>query len=97
MNGRKIIKWDEKAVTSFKENLDYVEGRWGFAAANSFGTQLLDIVEQLPDFPEMGRMENPEFGIRAFVFNKQITIFYKVNDKSINILKIHNNYQNQRF
>ena len=47
----------------------------------------------LAEFPEIGSLENKEYGIRCFVIVKQITLFYQVRDNTIILLNFYENRQ----
>jgi hypothetical protein len=47
----------------------------------------------LAEFPEIGSLENKEYGIRGFVIVKQITIFYQIRDNTIILLNFYDNRQ----
>jgi plasmid stabilization system protein ParE len=87
------IKWTKRASAGFEETFKYIEHEWGIKSAHRFIHKVNTLLNALKNQPEFGKIEVEEKGIRAFVFSRQNTIFYRVKGNKLVVLKIFDNRQ----
>ncbi|NVJ48533.1 MAG: type II toxin-antitoxin system RelE/ParE family toxin [Cytophagia bacterium] len=87
------VIWTEKATNDYLSNIEYLLRKWSQESASNFIDEVDSILELLivnPDaFPKTDYLE-----IRKVVIRKQISLFYKIVDDNIYILRLWNTYQN---
>lgn len=67
---------------------EYISGKFGALIVEAFERKLIDFLELLKNFPELGNVEVREKGIRGFQFSKQTRIFYRIKGNKIIILTL---------
>jgi len=87
------IFWSKRAEKSFESIITYLESNWGQHSVSLFVRKVIEFIEIISEFPEIGRLENKELAIRGLVIVKQITIFYQVQNGQIIILNFYDNRQ----
>lgn len=87
------VRWTKRADQKFANIIDYLNYEWGENSARSFAKTVINLLELLKEFPEIGGMENAEKNIRGFVIVKQLTLFYRVKKNEIIILNFFDNRQ----
>lgn len=88
-----IIIWSDEAIADYHQNIHYLESEWSAKVAREF----IDDVEVVIDLIKMHTKLYPltDFKeIRKAVIRKQITLFFKVKDEMIYLIRFWNNYQN---
>ena len=90
------IKWSKKSEKKFDLILDYLNDEFGQITTAKFVKKVFDFLTILAEFPEIGSLENKEYGIRGFVIVKQITLFYQVRDNTIILLNFYDNRQHPK-
>lgn len=90
------IKWSRKAEKKFDSILDYLNDEFGEITTAKFVKKVFDFLTILGEFPEIGSLENKEYGIRGFVIVKQITLFYQIRDSTIILLNFYDNRQHPK-
>ena len=88
------IKWSKRADKKFDKVILYLLEEWGDLTSQTFIQKVYGFIDTLPEFPEIGTIENQEKGIRGFTVVKQINVFYKVSGDNIIILDFFDNRQN---
>ena len=88
-----VVKWSRQADESFDNIIQYLTDEWGEKVTKAFVKRTFEFLDLPGDFPEIGSIENSEKQIRGFVLLKQLTVFYKVKNKSIVILNFYDNRQ----
>lgn len=87
------VIWTEKATNDYLSNIEYLLRKWSQESASNFIDEVDSILELLivnPDaFPKTDYLE-----IRKVVIRKQISLFYKIVDDNIYLLRLWNTYQN---
>jgi len=87
------VIWTEKAQNDYFQNIEYVLTKWTESVALNFINEVDSIIELIKTKPEAF----PDSGydqIRRAVIRKQISLFYKVIDNNIYLLRFWNTYQN---
>ena len=83
---------DFPASNDFKSNLNYLLEAWSVEEAIDFNDQVVNVIDLICDFPQLYPKTNyRELG--KAVINKRITLFYKVNNEEITLMRFWNNYQ----
>ncbi|MDX9853707.1 MAG: type II toxin-antitoxin system RelE/ParE family toxin [Tenuifilaceae bacterium] len=92
---RQII-WTEEAESDYSANIDYLIKEWTLKEAEEF----IEKTESLINLLMIGRVKHKvsKFeGIRECIVCKQITLFYRINEKNnIELLKFWNNYRDKK-
>jgi len=73
------IEWLYEAQCEFRDFLTYYKTRVGEKYARKFSEQILDAVEQLGSFPEMGVLRKDtlmgKYGFRALFINQYVCVY----------------------
>lgn len=87
------VIWTDTASNDYLSNIEYLLNKWSESSATSFINEVDAIIELLkvnPNaFPETDYLQ-----IRKAVIRKQISLFYKVINGNIYLLRFWNTYQN---
>ena len=89
------IFWSETAKLDYWKNIDYLLENWTTTEAKYF-------IEQVDEFLQLLENGNLEFepthykNVFRLVISKQITLFYRINQNQIELLRFWNNYQNPK-
>lgn len=81
-----IIKVSRRAEKSFRTIKDFIERKWGESVANAFEQKIIDFLDLLEIFPEIGTLEIAEKRIYGFQLTKQTRVFYRIETDKIIIL-----------
>ena len=85
------IRWSKRAEKKFDKIIEYLLIEWNEQVTKTFVKKVVDFIETLVDFPEIGTIENKRKAIRGFSIIKQISIFYRIDKKQIIILDSFDN------
>jgi plasmid stabilization system protein ParE len=88
------IKWSKRADKKFDKIIVYLLEEWGDLTSQTFIQKVFSFIDTLPEFPDIGTIENQKKGIRGFTIVKQINIFYRISGDTIVILDFFDNRQN---
>ena len=83
----------ERNYTSIRE---YIRRRWVNAASDAFHDRASKVVLLLSRHPEMGVLEVPEKGIRAFQLSALTRVFYRIKGDAIILLSFFDVRQHPR-
>ena len=87
------ILWSAESLSNLGDILTYLESNWTEREVSRFKAQLnrnLEIISQFPSiFPES--IAKP--GLRRAVLNKQVSIIYQIQEKSVLIAYLVDNRQ----
>ncbi len=86
------IAWSDEAVADYHQNIDYLLTRWTETSAITFIEEVdavLEIIKNQPDIYPLSDYRS----VRRAVIRKQITLFYKVEDDVIYLVRFWNTYQ----
>lgn len=87
------IIWSDEAITDYHQNIDYLEKEWSPQVAIDFIEDVEAVIELIKSHPELYPLTD-YLGIRRAVIRKQVTLFFKVRDKQVHLIRFWNNYQN---
>ena len=82
------------ARKTFQQNLRYLEEEWTFKEIQDFLEKTDEILEILKKAPYTFQEWEHDSSIRKIQVVKQITIFYCITNRSVEILVFWNNYKN---
>jgi plasmid stabilization system protein ParE len=87
---RKVVL-SKRATLRLEKLLRYLETEWSLKTKNEFIRKLDKSVEQIRLYPEIGLETGYIAGLRKYVVTKQISLYYKYNQKSVFIVTIFDN------
>lgn len=87
----KII-WSDEAIADYHQNIDYLLKEWSEQVAVEFIEDVEAVIELIKNHPELYPSTDHQ-GVRKALIRKQITLFFKVQDKEICLVRFWNNYQ----
>ena len=88
-----LTKRAEKNYRSIKE---YIIQEWGEKVGEAFEQKVIDFLDLLEDFPEIGTLELMDKMIYGFQLTKQIRLFYRIKRDKIIILSFFDVRQNPK-
>ena len=90
------IVWSKRANLKFDQIISYLIDKWGEKSAKQFIGRVFDFLEILPEFPEIGSVENKEKNIRGFTIVKQVNLYYRIQNDKIILILFFDNRQNPK-
>ena len=88
------ILWSDHALSELKDTVEYLENHWTEKELRNFAAILdhtIELISKTPEiFPSSFKREN----IRKAVVEKHNTLYYRVNENTIEILSLFSTYQN---
>jgi hypothetical protein len=87
------VYWSKMAKIDFWDNIEYLEEKWSISEVNQF----IDKTEHLIDLLKKGDVHfKPTAYLNTFQVPvlHQITLYYRVQNDTIELLRFWNNYQN---
>ena len=90
------VRWTKKARKSYFNILDYILANRSVKKAAEFNKKLSNRLLILQTFPQAGiNLRSPK-AYKRFVLTRHNSIIYRVKNKEIVILNIHDNRQNPK-
>jgi plasmid stabilization system protein ParE len=89
----KKIKWTKSASKSFNKTINYLEQEWSEKVAEKFVQKVYAFLLNLEEYPEIGKIEIEEKGIRGFVLSRHTTVLYRIKGNYIILLQFFDNRQ----
>lgn len=86
------IIWTDEAKKTFKSNTIYLKNNWSKNEVEKFVLEAFATIETIKKMPHIGKYD-AFFECNVLVVVKQITLFYKIEDKNIILLTFWNNRQ----
>ncbi len=86
------IVWSDDAVADYHQNIDFLLEKWSVQVAVEFMEDVETIIELVERQPEIYPLTDYQ-GIRKAVVRKQITLFFRLKDETIHLIRFWNNYQ----
>lgn len=86
------IIWSPQAKKDFWNNIDYLEEEWTFQDVVNFISKVENTIKLL-------EKKNIQFvstnykGVNKVVITKQITLYYKLNSDTLELIRFWNTYQ----
>ncbi|HNW51195.1 MAG TPA: type II toxin-antitoxin system RelE/ParE family toxin [Prolixibacteraceae bacterium] len=88
------IIWAPEAEDDFSKILSYLNDKWEEKVALNFVNQVDDVLIQIKNNPSQFPLFLSSQNIHRCVINKQNTIFYRIENHSIFILRLFDTRQN---
>lgn len=88
------ISWMPEAEKTFNENIEYLARQWTLDVINNFLDRVDEVIETIEKNPFLYPTYREYDNIRKCPVTKQITLFYRIKDKQVDLLTFWNNYQN---
>ncbi|HNR74297.1 MAG: plasmid stabilization system [Bacteroidetes bacterium OLB12] len=81
------VKVSKRAEKSFHSIKDFIKLKWGELVANAFEERVIDFLDLLENFPEIGTLEKiGDKRIYGFQLTKQTKVFYRIKGERIIII-----------
>jgi plasmid stabilization system protein ParE len=90
------IKWTKRASDTFHKTVDYIGEEWGERSAGRFVKKVNRFLQLLNQNPRMGKTEVVDKEIRGFVISRHTSVFYRITNHHIVLLKFFDNRQNPK-
>ena len=90
------IKVSKRAEKSFRSIKDFINEKWGELVADAFEQKIINFLDLLEEFPEIGTLEFPEKRLYGFQLTKQTRVFYRINANRIIIIVFFDVRQNPK-
>lgn len=87
------IVWSPQAQKDYWQNIDYLEAEWTFQDVVNFIEKVEYTVHLLQE-NNIYFVSTKYKNINKVVITKQITLFYRINSNTIELLRFWNTYQN---
>jgi plasmid stabilization system protein ParE len=89
------VIWSDDAVSDYYQNIDYLLKEWSEKVATEFIEDVDITIDLIKINPELYPLTN-HLEVRKAVIRKQVTLFYKVSNQNIYLLRFWNTYQNPK-
>ena len=89
------IVWSDDALIDYHQNIDYLLKEWTEQVALEFIEEVEATIELINDFPELYPLTE-YLGVRKALVRKQITLFFRIKDEKIHLIRFWNNYQDPK-
>jgi hypothetical protein len=86
------VIWSPQAKKDYWQNIDYLEAEWTFQ-------DVINFIDKVDNIIHLLLKNNIEFistnykNVNKVVITKQITLYYRMNFKSVELLRFWNTYQ----
>ena len=92
---RKVVlsRW---AANKLDKLLEYLEANWSTKVKSQFLDKLTTSLTNLSQFPEIGQGSEEVSGLRQFVITKQTTLYYRFNDKQLQVVTLFDTRMNPK-
>jgi plasmid stabilization system protein ParE len=87
--------WSDDALIDYNQNIDYLLKEWSEKVALEFVEDVEATIELINDFPELYPLTE-YLGVRKALVRKQITLFFRIKDEKIYLIRFWNNYQDPK-
>lgn len=87
------VFWTQEAETTFNKNVDYPIEEWDEAVVENFIRKTEDAISVISKHPTLYPVINKKKRIHKCLVVKQISLYYVIHDKRIDLLTFWNNYQ----
>ncbi|MCZ8198043.1 MAG: type II toxin-antitoxin system RelE/ParE family toxin [Flavobacterium sp.] len=87
------VIWSPQAKKDYWQNIDYLEAEWTFQDVVNF-IDKVDYTITLLDKNNIEFISTNYKEVNKVVITKQITLYYKINSNTLELLRFWNTYQN---
>ena len=88
------IYWTRKSKTRFQSIDSYIHSEFGKSSSTKFRNKVLNFLDLLSKFPELGTVEVVDKQIYGFQISRQTRIFYRIKKDRIVLLTFFDSRQN---
>lgn len=81
------------AVETYQQNIDFIEKRWSENEVLQFISKVSDVISILKVSPQTFKKWENDSNIHKIEIAKQITLYYQIDQKIVELLLFFNNYQ----
>lgn len=92
-SGYKIL-WTNNAISELEETIEYLEINWSEKELRKFSEKLDHTIELISKTPEIFPNSYEKKGIRKAVVEKHNSLYYRIKEKSIEIISLFSNQKN---
>lgn len=92
---KKII-WSPAAEKDAKQILDFITTKRSNRVAAKFPDKLDDIIRLIADNPKLFPVIEYNLGVRKCVITKQSSLFYRISNETIEIIRLFDTRQNPK-
>jgi len=92
-SGFKIF-WTDHALSELEETIEYLENKWTERELKIFSAKLDHTIELISKSPEIFPTSNEKNGVRKAVVEKYNTLYYRINNKNVEIISLFSNRKN---
>ena len=92
----KIIKWNKVALEQLKEISIYLELNYSQKTAIKFEKKILDKLNVLIRYPEIGRASKKHKLVRFVLVDKNIRMYYSIRGQSLRVVYFFDTRQNPK-
>ena len=96
MVSTKNVIWSPSARTDLENVTDYLMHTWGISVVEKFLYRINKIILQILINPKQYPIINNKLDVRKCVITKQNTLYYRVKNKQIEIIRIFDTRQDPR-
>ena len=90
------IVWSDEALSNLKNILTYLENNWSTKEINKFATLLDRQLNRIQNNPFLFAESESRSTIRKSVLTKQVSIYYRVKNKTVELISLFDNRQNPK-
>ena len=90
------IEWSERARLDLQNIAEYLTRNWSLDVLFRFESKLDESIQRVIQNPKSFQLAKSQIGLRKIVITKHNTIYYKVNDFKIEIVRLFDTRQNPK-
>jgi plasmid stabilization system protein ParE len=90
------IFWTKRSKNRFQDITEHLKSAFGIKTSEGFKIRVLDFLELLSKFPELGSLEVPDKEIYGFQLSKQTRLFYRLKENQIILLTFFDSRQDPK-
>ena len=90
------IVWSDEALSNLKNILTYLENNWSKKEINKFATLLDRQLNRIQNNPFLFAESESRSTIRKSVLTKQVSIYYRIKNKTVELISLFDNRQNPK-
>ena len=90
------IVWSDEALSNLKNILTYLENNWSTKEINKFATLLDRQLNRIQNNPFLFAESESRSTIRKSVLTKQVSIYYRIKNKTVELISLIDNRQNPK-
>ena len=88
--------WSSQARTDYEDTIAYLLKRWTYKEALFFIEKTERLIALVKRHPNIGTVSAKRSMARKILITEHTTLFYSVEDKTIHILTLWNNFQDPK-